>query len=90
MSVTERHRVIKVHHALWKKMAAMNLCDKDADPSLVFANTAPPPRQDVWRHGEVMRLVQRAWRENKRGLAAAIAVAWDTMLSPIDAPPPVL
>jgi hypothetical protein len=84
VSVTERHRVIKVHRALWKKMGAMNLCSKDADPSLVFANTAPPPRQDVWRHAEVMRLVQRAWRENKRGLAAAIAVAWDTMLSPID------
>lgn len=84
VSVTERHRVIKVHRALWKKMAAMGLCDKNADPALVFANSAPPPRQDVWHHGEVMRLVQRAWRQNKRGLAAAIAVAWDTMLSPID------
>ena len=84
VSTTERHRVIKVHRALWKKLAAMNYCDKDADPSLVFANTAPPPRQDVWQHREVVRLVQRAWRENKRGLAAAIAVAWDTMLSPID------
>ena len=84
VSATERHRVIKVHRALVEKMAAMSLCEKDADPSLVFANTAPPPRQDVWHHGEVMRLVQGAWRQNKRGLAAAIAVAWDTMLSPID------
>lgn len=84
VSATERHRVIKVHRALWKKMAAMNLCSKDADPSLTFANSAPDPRKDVWLHPEVMRLVQRAWRENRRGLAAAIAVAWDTMLSPID------
>ncbi len=84
VSATERHRVIKTHRALWKKMAAMGLCDKDADPSLVFANTAPPPRQDVWQHREVVKLVQRAWRENKRGLAAVIATAWDTMLSPID------
>ena len=84
VSATERHRVIKVHRALWKKLAAMNYCDKDADPSLVFANTAPPPRQDVWQHREVVKLVQRAWRENKRGLAAVIATAWDTMLSPID------
>ena len=68
VSATERHRVIKVHRALWKKMAAMGLCDKDADPSLTFANTAPPPRQDVWQHREVMKLVQRAWRENMRGL----------------------
>ena len=66
-------------------MATMNYCDKDADPSLTFANTAPPPRQELWTHREVMRLVQRAWRENKKGLAAAIAVMWDTMLSPIDA-----
>ena len=84
VSTTERHRVVKVHRALWKKMAAMGLCDKDADPSLVFANTAPPPRQDVWTHREVAKLVQGGWRQNKRGLAAAIAVAWDTMLSPID------
>jgi hypothetical protein len=84
VSVTERHRVIKVHRALWKKMAAMGLCDRNADPALTFANAAPPPRQEVWRHREVMKLVQRAWRENMRGLAAVIAVAWDTMLSPVD------
>jgi hypothetical protein len=84
VSATERHRVIKVHRALWKKMAAMGLCDKDADPSLTFANTAPPPRQDVWQHREVVKLVQGAWRENMRGLAVVIAVAWDTMLSPVD------
>src|SRR5262249_16624873 len=28
--------------------------------------------------------VQRAWRQGYYGLAAVIAVAWDTMLSPID------
>jgi hypothetical protein len=84
VSTTGRHRTIKVHRALWKKLAAMNYCDKAADPSLVFANTAPPPRQDVWQHREVVKLVQGAWRQNMRGLAAVIAVAWDTMLSPID------
>ncbi len=84
VSVTERHRVIKVHRALWKKMAAMGLCDKDADPALAFANAEPPPRQSVWQHREVMKLVQRAWREEKRGLAAVVAVMWDTMLSPVD------
>ena len=31
-----------------------------------------------------MRLVKRAWRMGYRGLAAALAVAWDTMLSPVD------
>jgi hypothetical protein len=84
VSTTERHRVIKVFRALWKKMAAMNYCDKDADPSLTFGNTAPPVRQEVWQHREVMKLVQAAWRSNKKGLAACIATMWDTMLSPGD------
>jgi hypothetical protein len=55
-----------------------------ADPSLTFANSAPPPRQDVWHQRDVLRLVERAWREEYFGLAALLAVAWDTMLSPID------
>jgi hypothetical protein len=84
VSLTERHRVIKVWRALWKKMATMHYCEADKDPSKVFANSAPQPRQALWDHHEVLKLVQRAWRENKRGLAAVIAVAWDTMLSPVD------
>jgi hypothetical protein len=32
----------------------------------------------------VLRLVQRAWRERYYGLAALLAVAWDSMLSPVD------
>jgi hypothetical protein len=83
-SPTERHRVIKVWRALWKKMAAMNYCRLQADPTLTFANSAPQPRQDVWQHREVVRLVQRAWRMGYKGLAAMMAVGWDTMLSPID------
>ena len=48
VSQSEGHRVIKVWRALWKKMAAMRYCDRDGDPSLMFANTAPDPRQRVW------------------------------------------
>jgi hypothetical protein len=84
VSPTEAHRVIKVWRALWKKMAAMSYCERDSDPSLLFSNTAPDPRQDVWQHREVVRLVQRAWRMGYKGLAAAMAVGWDTMLSPVD------
>src|SRR5258708_40333566 len=64
-------------------MAAMAYCERDADPSLVFSNTAPDPRQHVWQHREVVSLVQRAWRMGYKGLAAAMAVGWDTMLSPL-------
>jgi hypothetical protein len=88
VSPTEAHRVIKVWRALWKKLEAFGYCtDKVGactDPSLAFSNTAPDPRQDVWQHREVVRLVQRAWRMGYQGLAAAMAVGWDTMLSPVD------
>jgi len=85
VSPSEAHRVIKVWRALWKRMGAMGYgVHADHDPSLAFSNTAPDPRQDVWPHSDVLRLVQRAWRERYYGLAAVIAVAWDTMLSPVD------
>ena len=88
ISATEAHRVIKVWRALWKKLRTFGYCtDKDGprvDPSLAFSNTAPDPRQEVWQHAEVLKLVARAWSDGKRGLAALMAVIWDTMLSPGD------
>lgn len=84
VSESEAFRAIKVWRALWKKMGAMGLCVRDADPSLTFANSAPAPRQAVWHEDEVRRLVKTAWRMGHEGLAAALAVAWDTQLSPVD------
>lgn len=40
VSATERHMVIKVWRALWKRMGGMKYCAKDADPSNSFANRA--------------------------------------------------
>jgi hypothetical protein len=89
VSAIEAHRVIKVWRALWKKLEAFGYCtDKDgprSDPSLAFSNTAPDPRQEVWQHTEVVRLVDCAWQRGKQGLAALMAVIWDSMLSPGDA-----
>jgi hypothetical protein len=84
VSISERHRVIKVWRALWKKMAAMGYCTLDADPSLAFSNKAPDARQDIWTEGEVVRLCKRAWRMGYKGLAACMATAWDSQLSPAD------
>jgi hypothetical protein len=85
VSAIEAHRVIKVWRALWKKLEAFGYCtDKDgprSDPSLAFSNTAPDPRQEVWQHTEVVRLVDCAWQRGKQGLAALMA----EMLSPGDA-----
>ena len=85
MSESEAHRVIKVWRALWKKMAVFGSCDATRDPSLLFTNSAPGPRQALWSEGEAVRIIKRAWREGYRGLAALLAVAWDSQLSPVDA-----
>jgi len=85
VSESEAHRVVKIWRALWKKMAVMGYCELDRDPSLTFANSAPPPRQAIWLEGEAVRLVKHAWREGYHGLAALLAVAWDSQLSPVDA-----
>ena len=85
LSEGEAYRVIKVSRALWKKMATFGYCVLDADPGKGFSNSQPPPRQAVWREGEAVRLIKAAWRDGYKGLAACLAVAWDSQLSPVDA-----
>lgn len=84
VSLREAHRVIKIWRALWKVAAAMGYCVRDADPSLGVRNSAAKGRSLTWTEGEVVRLAKRAWRMGYRGLAAVIAVAWDTQLNPGD------
>lgn len=85
VSETEAFRVIKVWRALWAKLTPLGYTvPPGSDPSLPFANSAPPPRQEIWPQHDVLRLVQRAWRERYYGLAALLATTWDTMLSPGD------
>ena len=85
VSDSEAHRVIKVWRALWKRMAVFGFCERDRDPSLMFANSAPAARQATWSEGEAVRLVKRAWRDGYFGLAAILATPWDSQLSPVDA-----
>ncbi|WP_139315144.1 hypothetical protein [Mongoliimonas terrestris] len=80
----ETHRALKIWRALWKVAAAMHYCERDADPSLGVRNSAAPGRSATWSDGEIARLAKRAWREGYRGLAAALAVQWDTQMSPGD------
>ena len=56
----------------------------DRDLSLGIRRKTPTPRNATWKEGEAVRLVKRAWRMGYRGLAGALAVAWDTSLSPVD------
>ncbi len=80
----EAHRATKIWRALWKVMAALQLCERDADPSLGVPNTAAKGRSATWTEGEVVRLVKAAWRNGYFGLAALLAVMWDSQMSPGD------
>ena len=84
VSLREAHRCLKIWRALWKVAAALGYCVRDADPSLGVRNRAAPGRNLQWTEGEVVRVAKRAWRMGYYGLAAVIAVAWDTQLSPGD------
>lgn len=84
VSQREAHRCIKIWRALWRIAAAQGYCVRDADPSLGVRNTEPERRQTLWTYPEAIRLVKGAWRAGYYGLAATMAVAWDSSLSPVD------
>lgn len=84
VSRREAQRCIKIWRALWRVAAALGYCERDADPSLGVRNLSPQARSAVWEALEVWALVKGAWRSGYRGLAALMAVAWDTSLSPVD------
>jgi hypothetical protein len=84
VSLHAAHRVTKIWRAFWKKMAAMHYCDLHADPSLGVRNRAPKGRSETWQEGQIARLAKAAWRSGYYGLAALLAVAWDTQFSPVD------
>jgi hypothetical protein len=81
---------MKIWRALWRVVATLknadgeNYCDAGRDPSLGIRRVTPKGRSQVWMYDEVRLLVKGAWRMGYRGAAAALAVAWDTMLSPVD------
>jgi hypothetical protein len=82
--VREAHRTVKIWRALWQVNALNGFCDKDRDPSKGFQNNAADPRNVFWLEAEALALETRAWELGYYGLAAVIAVAWDTQLSPVD------
>jgi hypothetical protein len=84
VSLREAHRALKIWRALWKVAAALHYCKRDDDPSLGVRNSAAKGRDQRWSEGEAVRLTKRAWRLRYFGLAAVIAVAWDTQMSPGD------
>lgn len=90
IGVSEAYHVMKTWRALWKVVGTLNrpaggkYCNPNGDPSLGIRRKTPKPRSAVWREGEAVRLVKRAWRMDHKGLSCIMAIAWDTMLSPVD------
>jgi hypothetical protein len=90
IGVRESHRGLKIWRALWRIVGRLRTaggdryCNPKDDPSLAIRRETPAPRNAIWMEGEAVRLVKRAWRLGYRGLAAGLAVAWDTSLSPVD------
>ncbi len=84
VSLREAWRAIKIWRAMWNVMAALGMTGGKTDPSLAVSNKAPSTRKDSWREGDAVRLTKQAWRLGYHGLAAAIAIAWDTQFSPVD------
>jgi hypothetical protein len=84
VSLREAHRAVKIWRALWQVMAGLHYCDKGYDPSWGVRNSAAQGRSATWTEGEAVRLVKQAWRMGYCGLAAGLAVMWDTQLAPGD------
>lgn len=84
VSQREAHRVIKIWRALWRVLAALGYCRGKQDPSSGIRNRAPQARQVSYSEGEAVRRAKAAWRSGYRGMAVAIAIAWDTQFSPVD------
>src|SRR5262249_12246063 len=58
VSLREAHRCIK--SALWRKLAALGYCVRDANPSLGITNRAAKGRSASWTEGEAVRLFKRS------------------------------
>ncbi|MBI1188009.1 MAG: hypothetical protein GC206_11885 [Alphaproteobacteria bacterium] len=77
------HRTLKVWRALLTALEDYEIRDKA--PIGRVTNPAPPPRAAIWLADEIERLIAAADEIGLHGVAIAIRLAWDAMLSPIDA-----
>ncbi|BDA85014.1 hypothetical protein Sa4125_25560 [Aureimonas sp. SA4125] len=84
VSPREAWRTIKIWRAIWTVCQAMGYTEGRSDPSKGIQNSQPAGKSTSWAYAEVVALVKAAWRMKHYGLAAVIAVSWDTMLSPAD------
>lgn len=85
----EAYIAMKYWRAIWAKLATINRADGTRyclghDPSLGIRRKTPKPRNAVWLYDEARVVIDGAGELGFHGLQAALAVAWDTMMSPVD------
>jgi hypothetical protein len=81
-SLHKKHRVFKIFRALLEVAIGFKLIK--TNPTHKIANTAPKGRSEIWSELEIIALRDKAWALGYRGLAVAIAIAYDTQLAPVD------
>jgi hypothetical protein len=81
-SLHKQHRVFKIFRALMEVAIGFQLIH--TNPTYRIANEAPRGRKAIWFEVEVRRLRTEAWERGYHGLAVAIAIAYDTQMSPVD------
>ena len=79
---TDAHRVLKNWRSILQALVAHGLLP--TAPIGQVSNPAPPGREELWLHDEVMDLAQGAAFGGYFGLAVALLIIWDAMLSPVD------
>lgn len=77
------HLVLKVWRLLLTALVSYNVRPAPAPIGRV-SNPKPPSRTAVWVDPEVTDLVDAAGELELHGMALAIQIGWDTMMSPVD------
>ena len=78
----ERFKAMKILRALFS--AAVKYQVIAQSPATTLPNTPPKGRKEFWLVDEVEQLIKDAWKHDFHGMAVGIAIAWDTMMSPVD------
>lgn len=87
--VGEAYIAVKYWRAIYAKLMTINRADGgrycvDADPSLGIRRKTPEARNAVWLFDQAKLVIDGAGEHGFKGLQAALAVAWDTLMSPVD------
>ena len=82
LSWNEAHRTLKVWRALLSALVSYEL--REQAPVGRVSNPSPAGRAEMWTHEEISVLMWAALCLGLPGMAVAIQLAWDAMLSPVD------